>query len=511
MALFFYNVALFVFSPVILLVIWVRLVRGKESREHIAERFGVLDRAIAADTRTERYWVHAVSVGEVMAAVPVLRELRKRHPDALIFLTTTTIGGLEVATKNRDADYVSAFPLDFLPCVVAAVRAVRPTALLLMEWEVWLNLLAVAKQSGATVAVINGRISDTGLKRGGTARFWLSPALKMVDVFAMQSVEDARRAGIVGADVSRVVAVGNTKFDESATMLTDGERADLRREFGIPDGVPVLICGSTRDAPDKTGRDEEEIIADALTILAGTVPTLYVIVAPRHIERATRVVEALKTSQSGQSRPQHIQQRSLMLPVLASLQEKTSSLSHTASSLPHDKTSFPLIEASLMLAAKSSHPVTTSPHLYLASGLPQTTLPESVLPISQSVAPLPILILDTFGELARAYAVADVAFVGGSLVRRGGQSVFQPLAQGVPAVFGTYMNNQRDIAALAQSEGVGFMVNDAATLAETVRRLLTLSPDEKTALKAKCRAVIEANQGVTARALDLVDAGKGAR
>lgn len=116
-----------------------------------------------------------------------------------------------------------------------------------------------------------------------------------------------------------------------------------------------------------------------------------------------------------------------------------------------------------------------------------------------------VLLLDTFGELARAYAVADVAFVGGSLVKRGGQSVFQPLAQGVPAVFGPYMNNQRDIAALAQAEGIGFLVRDATELAETVHLILNLPAHEKAALAAKSRALIERNSGVTGRALDLID------
>ena len=117
-----------------------------------------------------------------------------------------------------------------------------------------------------------------------------------------------------------------------------------------------------------------------------------------------------------------------------------------------------------------------------------------------------VLLLDTFGELARAYAVADVAFIGGSLVKQGGQSVFQPLAQGVPAVFGPYMNNQRDIAALAQSEGVGIMVRNADELAATINRLLSLSTDEKEALSQKARNLIERNQGVTARTLDAVEA-----
>jgi 3-deoxy-D-manno-octulosonic-acid transferase len=114
------------------------------------------------------------------------------------------------------------------------------------------------------------------------------------------------------------------------------------------------------------------------------------------------------------------------------------------------------------------------------------------------------ILLDTFGELGRVYAVADVAFVGGSLLPFGGQSVFQPLAQGVPALFGPYMNNQRDIAALSRAAGVGFEVRDADTLAREVARLLSLPASEKRALSAAARALIERNQGVAARCVDRV-------
>jgi len=116
----------------------------------------------------------------------------------------------------------------------------------------------------------------------------------------------------------------------------------------------------------------------------------------------------------------------------------------------------------------------------------------------------PVLILDTFGELGRVYAVADVAFVGGSLLPFGGQSVFQPLAQGVSTLFGPHMNNQRDIAALSRAAGVGFLVTNADTLAAEVMRLLGLPEGEKNALGQAARALIARNQGVAERCADLV-------
>ena len=415
-----YNLLLFLLSPLLLLYYAFRLTTGKEDPVHWRERFGFFP-PLAGARGELRFWVHAVSVGEVMAAKPILRELRKRHPEAFLLLTTTTRGGREVAQSVADTSQIAYFPLDFPWAVVRALKTVRPDAILLMEWEIWPNFLKAAKQQGAKVAVLNGRISDKGLRRGLKARWLMESGLGCVDLFAMQSDEDTRRAGLVGAPKDRIQTFGNTKFDESATMLNSEERVKLRAELGIPEGALVWICGSTRDGKDGVP-DEEVLIAEAIKHIRDRFPELWLIVAPRHLER----VEAVKAHLPGSV------QRS-----------------------------------------KGEHGAT--------------------------------LLLDTFGELGRAYAIADVGFIGGSLAPWGGQSVFQPLAQGVPALFGPNMNNQRDIAALAISEGVGEQVADAATLAEAVCRWIALSPEQKAQNAAKARGLIERNQGVSAKCLDAVE------
>ncbi len=423
LALFLYDLLLFLLSPLILAFLLVRLWRGKEDKTHWGERWGMLPPQIKAQTGSPRIWVHAVSVGEVMAAAPVLRTLRARYPDALLLLSTTTIGGREVAQKQiPPADGVVYYPLDFLPCVWMALSVFRPDTVVLMEWEIWPNFLTVAKQKGAKIAVLNGRISDKGLRRGLRATFWTRPALQTVDVFAMQSAEDARRAALVGAPSDRVRTVGNTKFDESVHALTPDETAALRMNLGIPAAAPVWVCGSTRPG-------EEAVITEAFAIAQKAVPDLFLVVAPRHLDRADEAME-------------------------------------------------PFVKAGFAVRRRSG-----------AGGRGLS----------------PILLLDTFGELARVYAVADVAFVGGSLFPFGGQSVFQPLAQGTPAIFGPFMNNQRDIVALSQAEGVGFMVSaDAQSLANEVLRLLQLPPDAKAILREKARALIARNQGVSEKCVQIV-------
>ncbi|MEI6431718.1 MAG: glycosyltransferase N-terminal domain-containing protein [bacterium] len=435
MSLFVYNLLLILLSPLIyLLMVWRRS-RGKESEASWQERWGDYSDAIANDPRRLRIWVHAVSVGEVMAAVSVLKELRRRWPDALILLSTTTAGGREVALKQcPPADYVTGYPLDFASTVNRALSVVRPDIVLLMEWEIWPNFLNCAHKRGARIAVLNGRISDKGLRRGRKSGFFTRPGLDAVDVFLMQSAEDARRAALVGVSPEKIHDAGNTKFDESATMLTLDERLALRRDLKIPQNAPVWVCGSTRPG-------EEAIIAEALAAVRERIPGVALIIAPRHLERAEEVTKAF-----------------------------------TERGFTVRRRSSPLTEA-----------------------------------ISDEV-----LLLDTFGELARVYAVADCAFVGGSLAPFGGQSVFQPLAQGVPVVFGPYMNNQRDISSLSKADGVAFEVSDAQMLASEVIRLISLSPEEKSRLSEKARHLIERNQGVSVRCVDeaarlLAEKSDGAR
>jgi 3-deoxy-D-manno-octulosonic-acid transferase len=414
-----YNLLLALGFPFIYAYLLHRRRIGKETAW--AERWGQVD---IEQTKTPRFWVHAVSVGEVMAAAPVVRELRRRFPDASITLSTTTPGGREVAEKQKPlVDSVIAFPIDFLWVVERVVQTVRPDVLILMEWEVWPNVIASCKKHGARIVVLNGRISDKGWKRATKAPWFLRDALAQIDLFLMQSVEDERRATLIGVPATRLHTLGNTKFDESVAMLTEAERATLRAELGIPPDAPVLVCGSTRNGKEGVP-DEEVILAEARGTLQTRFPNLVTIVAPRHLERVDEVMKhlpgAVRRTEGG-------------------------------------------------------------------SGS--------------------LLVLDTFGELGRVYGIADVAFIGGSLAPWGGQSVFQPLAQGVPALFGPHMTNQRDISALAVQAGVGFPVTDAATLANEAARLLSLPQAEKAALRTQARGLIDQNQGVTARAVERIVEG----
>ena len=211
MALLLYNTLLTLLSPLLWLFLLWRRAKGKEDGGPAwVERWGDLPETVSGDTRHPRLWIHAVSVGEVMAAVPVLRELRRRFPDAFLLLSTTTVSGREVALKQiPPADEVAYYPLDFwFARSLHALQTARPDLVLLMEWEIWPNFLTQAKKRGAKIAVLNGRISDKGLRQGQKAGLWIGPGLTCVDLFSMQSPRrrPPRRA-CRGGPVTRVQIV----------------------------------------------------------------------------------------------------------------------------------------------------------------------------------------------------------------------------------------------------------------------------------------------------------------
>jgi len=271
--IFLYNLLLNIFSPVILLWAWYRAKKRAE-QPNWAERLGNYN---IQPGDKKRIWFHAVSVGEVMAALPVLRELRSRMPDYEIVLTTTTSSGHQTAKdKASDLyDYLFYFPIDFGRCMFRALSRVRPSAVVVMETELWLNFFHMAKEMGAKTFVINGRISrnyNLSLKLKG----YYSAIFSKVDQVLAQSEQDAERLTALGA--RNVQVLGNTKFDQAVDNMS-AHHFDWRHMMGIPDDAVCVVVGSTRSEM------EEHFVMNGLA----QVPNAWVIYAPRHIERATDI------------------------------------------------------------------------------------------------------------------------------------------------------------------------------------------------------------------------------
>ncbi len=230
-----------------------------------------------------RLWVHATSVGEVVAVRPILREIRKVLPAHEIVLSVTTSSGHQTARQGDTSlyDYLIYFPIDVFRFQLAAMQKVRPDAVVTMETELWLNFLFAAKVFDARTLLINGRISDRSFPRSLRLLPYYRSVLSNLDRALMQTPLDADRIKQLGAKETEVL--GNCKFDE-ALEETDSDAAEWREKLGIPVDAKVLVIGSTR------GKEEEEFVLAGLAGLEG----VYVVHAPRHLEDADALAERVR-------------------------------------------------------------------------------------------------------------------------------------------------------------------------------------------------------------------------
>lgn len=227
-------------------------------------------------------WVHAVSVGEVQAAAPLLRALRERYPQEVLVLSTVTKGGFAVAS-NVPGVIPVYFPLDLHGAVGRALDTLRPKALLLVESELWPQALRLAKARGLPIAVVNGRISDRAFPRYHAFRRWLQGTLARVDLFLMQSQTDADRVLALGAPPHKVQVAGSLKWDASLGARPSPESIrQTQAALGLAADAVVLVAGSTH-------RGEESTVLEAFKAVRARWPGSRLILAPRHVERLDEV------------------------------------------------------------------------------------------------------------------------------------------------------------------------------------------------------------------------------
>jgi 3-deoxy-D-manno-octulosonic-acid transferase len=386
-------------------------------------------------------WVHAVSVGEVRLALSTIAALRRRWPGRPIHLTTCTPTGRGLALEARAArrpgapDSLSDAPIDLPGPVGRFLDRVRPRALLLMETELWPNMLRLAAARGVTIAVVNGRISPRALPRYLRVRSLFARALSHVGLFAMQSEEDAARIRSLGADAASVRVAGNMKFDLPRPAAA---AEDVRSRLGLDGAGPILVAGST-------ARGEEPAVIEAFRALRRVEPRARLVLAPRHPEDMAAADELLRAAGLVTRRYSAISRR------VAGAQAADGSVSEGAG------------------------------------------------------AATDAVVLDVLGTLPEIYVAAALAFVGGSLVPRGGQNLLEPAAVGCPVLFGPRVDNWKAAADALVAAGGGFMVRDGGDLAAQVTRLAA-DPEARARAGARALAVVEANRGALGRTLDLLAA-----
>ena len=388
----------------------LEMLRHGKYRRGLFERLGSVPPRLA-NSRRPSIWIHAVSVGEVLAVSELVRSLKGEFPEHRVVVSTTTDTGQKLACSRFGAESVFYFPLDFAFSARPYFAALRPDLIVIAETEFWPNLLRISRESGAPAAVVNARISDRSLPGYRRWRTILRPVLRDISLFVAQTAEDARRLTEIGASPDRVFVGGNLKFDvalPAVTPIVEQLKSALTK-FGAG---PVLVCGSTVDG-------EELMLLESFKDVLAHHPSAVMLLAPRHPERFAQV-ESL------------------------------------------------LLGSKIQFCRRSE---------WLGQSLRGS-----------------VLLLDSIGELSGLYALADLAFVGGSLVPRGGHNILEPAQQGVPVLVGPYTENFRDIVSL-------FLGRDAVRV---------VGPDELSGAVIRLLANNSERHALSRRALETLGSQRGA-
>jgi len=411
--------ALLAFFLALTLPYWLlQMMRHGKYRAGLRQRFGAVPPALTGRGEKPVIWVHAVSVGEVVASSAVIAALQLTFPAHRVLISTTTSTGQKLAGQRFGAENVFYFPLDFGFAIRPYLYALRPELVVVAETEFWPNFLRLAKLEGARIAVINCRISDRSLPGYKRFRFWLprllEKTLENVDCFLAQTEEDRERLIEIGAAASKVTVAGNLKFDV-APPPSPKIVASLLESLRHSEAEPVLVCGSTLE-------DEEGSLLSAFRNILAHHPKAVMMLAPRHPERFVEVAELV------------------------------------------ERLGFRMWRRSLW----SGEPLTGG-----------------------------VFLVDSIGELAAIYSLGTIAFVGGSLVPRGGHNILEPAMYGIPIVTGNHYENFRDVVNFFAGRNAVRIVG----LAELPLVFMELieNGDERAALGRNALAALESQRGTTDR------------
>jgi len=388
-------------------------------RQGIRVRFGFYDPAPSL-REGPRIWLHGASAGDVLGLVPIVKELKALRPDARIIVSAITDSGASMARQRLVAqglaDLATFLPYDLPGACRRAIAALRPDVLVLEYTELWPQLIAAASEAQVRLALTNGRLRPRNVPRYRILFRLAGNLLERFDVLMMRAEDEAERALLLGAPRERVHVTGNTKFDALAVSVPEQEDASLRHALAL--GPERLwVCGSTHEG-------EESGLLRVFAVLQKEHPDLRLLIAPRYIERAQRVLGLAR---------------------------------------------------SLGLRARLR---------------------------SEPGGPEPVIVLDTIGELVRAYQLATVVFVGGSFGRRGGQNILEPAACGKPVLFGPRMENFQDSVQVLVGRG-GLQVKDPVALLRLMRDLLA-RPEEIRKLGELAREAVSSVRGASARDARLI-------
>ncbi len=288
-SLLIYNLAFPLVLIFLLPGILLRTLRRGNFRDKFGQRLGRYDAADRARFAGGRWlWIHSISVGETLVALKFAREIHAQAPEFQIALSVTTSTGLALA-NDAACDWLAALynPIDSPRCVREALDLIRPEKLLLIEGEVWPNLVAECRERGIPVALVNARLSPRSERRLLVTRFWVGPIFRLLDEVFVPENDDIARWQSLGVPAERIRVTGSIKFDSpTGTPTREAEFRALLAPLGVTAKTPILLGGST-------WFPEERVLADTLLRLRAEFPDLFLILVPRHVERSAEILRSL--------------------------------------------------------------------------------------------------------------------------------------------------------------------------------------------------------------------------
>jgi len=419
----FYNIFLLMGIVLSLPVIVVKVLTDKKKARLFFRRLGV--QGFAHRPATRPVWVHALSVGEVLASAPLVKKICKLWPGLPVVLSVSTATAHEVAERllDKDVTCIFFFPYDLPWSVRRIVRSINPAIFILIESDIWPNFIYEMNRRHIPFVLVNGRISPRSFSGYRWVSFFIRHMFSNVSSICTQTEMDAKRFVAVGAPPEKIQITGNMKFDQPPVFASREEIHQWRASIGITPGAKVLLAGSTHEG-------EEAVLLRCFGALKRKFPDLVLVLVPRDPGRAERIQKML--GQTGCVAPLKTQ--------LAKMAVRT--------------------------------------------------VPE-------------VIIVDTIGELRRLYAIADVVFVGKSLVDLGGQNPLEPAALKKAILFGPHMFNFQPIAEQLVQQGGALQVANEEDLLHQLRILLD-DADRSAAMGMEAYKVFQMNRGAVDKTLKVI-------
>ena len=413
-----YTGLLYLIQPILLIRLYLRAKKSPDYRNRIKERYGYN----APIFQPHGIWLHCVSVGETIAAIPLIKALQNHYPECPITVTTMTPTGSKQVTKSFGESVQHCYlPYD-LPCAMhRLINTIDPKLVIIMETELWPNLIHQLHKKHIPVMLANGRLSERSEKGYQKVRAIVSPMLQEMSLIVAQYATDADRYKRLGANPQTTIVSGSIKFDIEITQALREDISRLKRDWNL-NNRPVWIAASTHEG-------EDDILLNTHQRLLAEHPTLLLILVPRHPERFNDVF-TLST------------QRQLNTVKL------------------------------------SEHPEVN--------------------------AHTQVLLGDTMGQLMMLYGLANMAFIGGSLIERGGHNPLEPAAYGLPLVMGKHVFNFSSICHMLQEHHGLTLVENESELTSTLQRWLN-DPVQAQHCGQQALSVLKLNQGALDKHLTLID------